>query len=605
MESVGSRPGISRGPATTSRNPPRNRSAPQGPWYLSYSRWSLFLGGALLFGGPFVAVSLLPGAHAVGAELPAAALDLGASFLRMLLAYLLSLAFSLAYGYYAATRRSAERVLLPILDILQSVPILGFFPVAIVFFVGLTGPNSIIGPNFASIFLIFTSMSWNMTFGVYESIKTVPQDLREASDSFQLKGTERLRRVLLPATANRLVYNSILSWTAGWYFLVAAEFISVSSSTTVLPGIGSFLLLAASSGDTAALVAGLLLLVALIAALDVFLWRPLSRWAERFRYDTAPSGAADGMITRRGPPVPLRRAAGAVVRYVRTGVSRVGTPLLYLGALVPRPRRLQVSRSKLGSTFRTAALGLILVLVWLLLIALTVAIYHVYSAPIVPAVMAKIYTLPLAFLFSFSRVGAAYLLSLAIALPVAIWIASRPRTARVALPVVEIIASVPATALFPLFIFALLPFIGFQGAAVLMIVTGMMWYLFFNILSGLRGIPPDLEEAARSLALPKKVYYRRVLLPAIFPAFVTGSITAFGGGWNTLVIAEYLHYSASQSLQVLGVGELINVGLYFPHNEGLPLMVSALLTLVIGVVALNELLWKPMYRKAVEKYRVD
>ncbi|MCI4363130.1 MAG: ABC transporter permease subunit [Thermoplasmata archaeon] len=605
MEFVGSRPGTSRGPATTSRPHPRNGSAPRGPPNLHFSRWTVLLGVGLLFGGPFVAASLLPGAHAVGAELPTAAIDLGASFLRMLLAYLLSLAFSLGYGYYAATHRSAEKVLLPVLDVLQSVPILGFFPVAIVFFVGLTGPNSIVGPNFASIFLIFTSMSWNMTFGVYESIKSVPQDLREASDSFQLKGTERLRRVLLPATANRLVYNSILSWTAGWYFLVAAEFISVSRSTTVLPGIGSFLLLAASSGDTAALIAALLLLVALIAALDVFLWRPLSRWAERFRYDTSPSGAADGMITRRGPPVPLRRAAGAVVRYVRTGVTRVGTPLLYLGTLVPRPRRLQVSRTRLSSTLRTAALGTMLVLVWLLLIALTVAIYHVYSMPIVPAVMAKIDLLPLALLFSFSRVSAAYLLSLAIALPIAIWIASRPRAARVGLPIVEVVASVPATALFPLFIFALLPYFGFQGAAVLMLITGMMWYLFFNILSGLRGVPPDLEEAARSLALPKKVYYRRVLLPAIFPAFVTGSITAFGGGWNTLVIAEYLHYSASQSFSVLGVGELINVGLYYPNNQGLPLMVSALLTLVIAVVALNELLWKPMYRKAIEKYKVD
>jgi NitT/TauT family transport system permease protein len=568
-------------------------------------KWAFFTGAVLLVGGPTLAFSLLPGAHAVGAQLPLAAVDLSASFLRMLFAYGLSLAFALGYGYFAATRRTGERILLPVLDILQSVPILGFFPVAIVFFVGLTGPNSIIGPNFASIFLIFTSMSWNMAFGVYESIKTIPNELKEATDSFNLTGWERLRRVLLPATANRLVYNSILSWTGGWYFLVAAEFISTSSSSTVLPGIGSFLLDAASSGDTAALVAGLLLLVALITALDVFLWRPLSRWAERFRYDTAPSGASEGAITRRGPPLPLRRAAGAVVRFVRTGVTRVGSPFLKVSTLVPRPRPREGTKTKVGAAARTVTLGAVLVLVWLLLITIIVAIYNVYSVPIQPAVLAQMKLLPLALLYSMGRVGAAYAVSLAIALPLAIWIASRPRAARLGLPVVEVVASVPATALFPLFIFALLPYFGFQGAAVLMLLTGMMWYLFFNILSGLRGVPPDLDEAARSLGLPKKIYYRRVLLPALFPAFVTGSITAFGGGWNTLVIAEYLHYSATHSLQVLGVGELINVGLYWPHNAGLPLMVSALLTLVFAVIAINEIVWKPMYRRAIEKYRID
>ncbi|HEV2449806.1 MAG TPA: ABC transporter permease subunit [Thermoplasmata archaeon] len=565
----------------------------------------MLAGAALFLGGPTLALGLLPGASGVGALLPTASLDLAASFTRMLCAYGMSLAFALGYGYFAATRRTAERILLPILDILQSVPILGFFPVAIVFFVGLTGPNSIIGPNFASIFLIFTSMSWNMAFGVYESIKTIPNELKEATDSFHLSGWERMRRVIFPATANRLVYNSILSWTAGWYFLVAAEFISVSSSSTVLPGIGSFLLNAASLGNTDALVAGLILLIALIAGLDVFLWRPLSRWAERFRYDTAPSGASEGAITRRGPPVPLRRAAGAVARFVRTGVSRVGTPFLKVGTLVPRPRLREESASKLSSAGRTVVLGAILVVVWLLLISITVAIYNVYSVPIAPAVLAQMRLLPLALIYSMGRVGSAYLVSLAIALPLAIWISSRPRVARLGLPAVEIVASVPATALFPLFIFALLPYFGFQGAAIVMIVTGMMWYLFFNILSGLRGMPPDLDEAARSMGLPRRVYYRRVLLPALFPAFVTGSITAFGGGWNTLIIAEYLHYSATHSLQVLGVGELINVGLYWPNNAGLPLMVTALLTLVIAVITLNELLWKPMYRKAIEKYRID
>ena len=220
--------------------------------------------------------------------------DLGASFTRMLIAYLLSLAFAIVYGYFAATNPTGERILIPVLDILQSVPILGFFPIAIAVFVRLT-PGSPIGANIASIFLIFTSMSWNMVFGVYESLKSVPSDLKEAADTFDVHGIQRLRQVLLPATTNRLVYNSVLSWTGGWYFLVAAELISTASSTTKLQGIGTYLLTAAGNSNGTALLVGLAVLVALIAAMDLWVWRPLGRWAEKYRYDVSPSG--EGLVT--------------------------------------------------------------------------------------------------------------------------------------------------------------------------------------------------------------------------------------------------------------------------------------------------------------------
>jgi NitT/TauT family transport system permease protein len=524
-----------------------------------------------------------PQAHDIASYLPTAAFDLGASFTRMLLAYLLSLGFALTYGYIAATRRSSERVMIPVLDLLQSVPILGFFPVAIVLFVSLT-PGSWVGPNMASIFLIFTSMSWNMVFGVYESVKSVPSDLREAALSFGVTGRQRLRQVLLPATVNRLVYNSILSWTAGWYFLVAAEFISNSSSQTVLPGIGSYLIDSVNNGP--ALIAGLILLIALIAVLDLGVWRPLGRWAERYRYDQSPSGEPAALVRETGP-TPFRRAAGFVARSFRTGVTRVGTPFVTLASATVRPitRKPRPLARQIASNI---GLGALFVVLWALLIAIGVEVYVVYTWPILPAARAQLALIPLALAFSFARVVSAYLLSLAIALPLAVYLVHRPRTYKVGLPIVEVIASVPATALFPLFIFGLLPYIGFQGASILMLMTGMLWYLFFNILSGVRAIPPDLDEAARSYGLPKRDYHRKVLLPGIYPALVTGSITAFGGGWNTLVIAE-----------------LINVGNYAPGNSLTVLMVSALLALVLTVLIVNELLWKPLYRRVVEKYRYD
>jgi NitT/TauT family transport system permease protein len=540
----------------------------------------------------------------VAGYLPTASVDVSYSFLRMLAAYGLSLAFALAYGYYAATRRTGERVMIPILDILQSIPILGFFPFAILFFASLT-PNSWPGPNFASVFLIFTSMAWNMVFGVYESLKTLPAELREAAATYRVRGILLFRRVLFPATINRLVYNSVLSWTAGWFFLVEAEIFTTNSSQ-VLPGIGSFLSFAANGQNTAAFLAGILVLVVVIAILDFAVWRPLGKWAERFRYDTSPAGEEDVVAETAGGPNPFRRAAAYVTRGVRTGVSRISTPLVQLAGITARTAPTDEPARRRYVSW--AALGAILVVAWLMLIAIVVGVFGVFSHPILPGVRRSIYLLPLAMGASAARVTAAYAICLAISLPLAAYLARRKSASRVGMPLIEVIASFPATALFPVIIFELIPFISAEGAAILMLMTGMLWYLFFNVLSGIRALPPDLEEAARSFGVKGRAFFTRVLLPGIFPALITGSITAYGGGWNTLIVAEYLRVgngSSGHSLSLFGIGQSIDLGYALPNQTGWPLMVAALLVLVATVVAINEVIWKPLYRRAVDKYRYD
>jgi NitT/TauT family transport system permease protein len=547
---------------------------------------------------PF-AIGSSPTFHGVSTDLPTAVVDLGFSFTRMLVAYLLSLGFALLYGYVAASNRVGERVMIPILDILQSVPILGFFPLALGFFIVLT-PHSWIGPNLASVFLIFTSMSWNMVFGVYESLKSFPADLKESADAFGVRGLQRLRQVVFPATINRLVYNSVLSWTGGWYFLVLAEIFSTGSKGIVLPGIGSYLATTAETGDGNGFLTALLLFVSLIAVMDFAVWRPLGRMAERYRYDTSPSGESGSEGDAQGPR-PLRRAAGFVARGVATSVSRVTTPLATFASrtasVAPKPG----PKTKVAA--RYVAIGAILVVGWLLLIAIGVGVFHVVSGPIPGKTRAMILLVPLALGESGLRLLAAYAICVGIALPLAIVLVRRPRAYRLGLPIVEVVASFPATALFPVFIVALVPFLGLEGVAVLMLLTGMEWYLFFNILSGIRGIPPDLEEAARAFGLTRWQYYRRLLLPGILPAFITGSITAFGGGWNTLIVAEYFA-GPTQTFQVLGIGELIDVG-NKAGGSGLALMVAALFAMVGTVVGINELFWKRWYRIAVEKYKFD
>lgn len=576
------------------------RSLPSSPSAsLRWSRPATFLYLAVPAGLGVVAASD-PSFNLAGlaSYLPTATVDVTYSFLRMSAAYLLSLVFALSYGYYAASHRTGERVMIPILDILQSVPILGFFPIVVLVLFNL--PPSGFGPNLASVVLIFTSMSWNMVFGVYESLKTVPSDLREAADTFGMSGWRRFRRLLFPATVNRLVYNSVLSWTGGWFFLVEAEIFTTNGAA--LPGIGSLLSFAASDHNGEQFLAGLIVLVVVIALLDFALWRPLGRWAEKFRYDQAPSGEG-GPIETAGTSGRFRRAASYVTRGVRTGVSRLSTPLVQLAAITVRPSRRTSARRQ--AVIYHVSLGTILVLVWLMLIAIAVAIDTVFSAAIVPSVRAQMLQLPLAVGASVGRLVLAYGICLAIALPLAILMARGPRARRVGLPVVEVVASFPATALFPVIIFELVPYITPQGAAILMLLTGMIWYLFFNLLSGIRSIPPDLEEAARSFGLKGRKLLRRVLVPGVFTALITGSITAFGGGWNTLIVAEYLNVGSGQSLSVLGVGQMIDLGYAESASGGYPLMVAALFALIATVITINELIWKPLYRRAVERYRYD
>ena len=533
--------------------------------------------------------------------LPLASVDVTFSFLRMVAAYALSLVFSLAYGYYAATHRGGERVMIPVLDILQSIPILGFFPFAIAIFAEAT-PGSFFGPNFASVFLIFTSMAWNMVFGVYESLKTLPGDLKEAADTFGLRGYLLFRRVLFPATVNRLVYNSVLSWTAGWFFLVEAEIFSTTSSNFTLPGIGSYLLISAQHGSLSEFLAGIVILVLVIALLDFFVWRPLGRWAERFRYDQSPSGEGGEVGAAPFQAGRFRRATALVTRGVRTGVSRISTPFVQLAAITVRPGRTQSPRRRSAVYYVT--LGAMLVLIWLLLITMIVSIFDVFTAPIQAYPRQEIALVPLAMGASILRVAGAYAICLAIALPLAIHTARSSRASRYGLPVIEVVASFPATALFPVIIFGLVPYLSPNGASVLMLLTGMLWYLFFNLLSGVRSLPPDLVEAAHAYGVKGRSFYRRVLLPGIFPALVTGSITAFGGGWNTLIVAEYLNLENGQQLSVLGIGQLIDIGQQL-QSSGYALMAVALLTLVATVITINEVIWKPLYRRAVTQYRYD
>jgi len=523
-----------------------------------------------------------------------------ASFLRMLVAYLLSLVFAVACGTLATTGASRERIILPFLDIMQSVPVLGFFPAAVFFFVRLF-QGSRVGVELAAIFLIFTCQAWNMAFGVYEGISTIPADAREVVTSFGCGKWKTFLRLLLPSAVPKLVYNSILSWANGWYFLIACEIIALGPARYRLPGLGSYLIRTTEQGDLAGSFVGLALLTTVVLTMDLLLWGPLSAWAGKFRYEFA--GEAPHAETR----LPLVFVGGAAVaRWMR----RMTRPMV----LVSRRKALEVARwaRTRGAvlTRRVLSPGALLatrrLFIWagigmgaLLMLRALVALARGLALPWPDEAR----HIPLYLLFSFMRLAVAYVLSLAWTLPLALWVGASPKVARIVTPLAEIGASLPATALFPLIVVVVIRTAGGMNlASVLLALTGMQWYLLFNLIAGVRSIPAELREAAKSLGLGRWMTWRKVDLPALLPSLITGSLTAWGGGWNSLIVSEYLIYK-EQTYSVPGIGSLLDYATYVSGDSQMILL--TLIALIGTIVLLNRLVWQRLYVMAADRYKID
>ena len=554
-----------------------------------------------------VAAGLFVLAVALAVVFPSTAVGAGAlallalySTVRMSLAFLLSLVFAIAVGTAAATNKRAGEVLIPVLDILQSVPILAFFPPALLFFYYSLG-RSVVGEEFAVIFLIFTSMAWNMAFGVYEALTTLPADLKEAASVFGVRDWLRFRRLFFPSTIPKLVYNSMLSWTVGWFYLVASEAITSGGLPIERPGLGSFIYDAGQGGNIVAIVAGIGVLAVVVLLLDTFLWRPLSVWSERFRMEQTaggPVGRAPAVYEwwRWLPRFPrIRRWLAARLSPLAHGWNRAASPL----------DRYYVSHPGVIRTVRWVDVGMFLVILVAVVVTGVLGIVSVLAAPLPP--LAGL--IPAAILASLGRLALAYAASLAWTIPVAAWVAHNDRASRFITPALEVVASIPATALFPLIIAFSVLAVGAFGleaelAAFLVALFAMQWYLLFNIISGMRSIPGDMREAAQVFGLRGWTYWKRVLFPAIIPSLLTGSITAWGAGWNALIVAEYISYAGQVYRVGAGIGYLIAYATYTPGNQGTLLLLSVL-ALVLVVLAMNKLLWRPIIHRASTRYRVE
>jgi NitT/TauT family transport system permease protein len=510
------------------------------------------------------------------------------SLTRMAVAYFLSLSFSLIYGYIAARNKAAERVLMPILDVLQSVPILSFLPVVALSLTAILPQG--LAVEIAAVVLIFTSQAWNLTFSFYQSVRTVPGDMQEASQIFRLNWWYRFRHMELPFAALGLLWNSVMSWAGGWFFLMAAETFKVGDRDFRLPGLGSYLQKAANSGDTSAIVFGVVTLVLLVVLLDQLVWRPLLAWAEKFKIE---------LVENDNPPTSWF--------FDVLGRSRLATALTSR-IVVPAVRRLDM---RFGGALKASVRDAQAVPGWRkalrLGVTLVVALVIVYGGVRAVQLLATL-TLQewghvfVAALFTGLRVAVALIIALLWTIPVGVAIGTNPRLAQLLQPAVQILASIPATALFPIILLLLvdLPF-GLNTAAILLMLLGTQWYVLFNVIAGASALPQDLKDIASMFKINGWIRWRTLILPALFPYLITGLITAGGGAWNASIVAEYTEFNA-RAYSVTGLGAIISQA---TANADYDLLLAGTLTMIVVVLLINRFFWRRLYRVAEEKYRMD
>jgi NitT/TauT family transport system permease protein len=518
------------------------------------------------------------------------------SAIRGIIAYSLSLAFTLVVGYWAARSPRAERFILPALDILQSVPVLGFMPGLVLALIALF-PHTNLGLELASILLIFTGQVWNMTFGFYSSLKSVPGDFQEVARVINLSPWQRLRHVELPFSAMTLAWNSLLSMSGGWFFLSVCEAFTLGTQEYRLPGIGAYMAVAVAAGNTEAMIFGIVAMASLILLMDIVIWRPVLAWANQFRLEEVPGfGTSDPLMQQV-----IRHSA--LIKWANVLYRRQS--LLRRLRSQPQPDKKPKTSPILEKTARvissTTSRYLGLVLSGVAIILGVSGVLHLTYILLDVTWPEWLYLLR-SMLLTLGRVVGCLILSSLWTVPVGIWIGTSPRRIAVAQPLIQLLASFPAPMLYPLALTAFFALhIRFGFGAMFLMLLGAQWYVLFNVLSGAMRIPNELRYAAALMNTSRWDLWRRLYLPSIFPHLVTGWVTAAGGAWNASIVAEYLSYHGSL-LTTDGLGSAISGA---AAHENFPMLAASLTLLVVAVILLNRTVWSRIYHLAQTRFRMD
>ena len=514
--------------------------------------------------------------------------------LRMLIAFAAALLFTFTYGYVAAKSVRARKVMLPLLDILQSVPVLGFLSITVTGFLALF-PGSLLGVECASIFAIFTAQAWNMTFGFYHSLITIPAELQEAASVYGMNRWQRFTKVELPSSAIGLMWNSMMSFGGGWFFVAQSEAISVLNKNIKLPGLGSYMAGAVEAGDTRAAVYAIVAMIVTIVVLDQVLWRPLVAWAEKFKLEQT-----EGKDSPTSWMLDLLRRS-YVLAWFSNHVGRGFGKASQRASLLTSDLTQAIS-GRTPASVRTLlriaiwALGALGV-AWLIFDAIDIA--REIRTDMTGTEMLHVVWLGVLTLL---RVVAMSVIATLIWTPIGVWIGLRPRVARVAQPLAQIAASFPVNMTFPFIVaFFIATHIPINLGSVFLMALGTQWYILFNVIAGAMAMPTDLREAATLFGLRRWRLWKTLIIPAIFPFWVTGAVTATGGAWNASIVAEVATWG-NDKLVADGLGAYIA---QVTEKGDQPAIYFSIVVMALFVVVINRVVWRRLYDLAERRFRLD
>lgn len=508
---------------------------------------------------------------------------------RLLLALLLSLLFTFTFGTWAAKSKQAGKLIIPIIDVLQSVPVLAFLSLTILGFIALF-PNSMWGPQFACIFLIFTAQAWNMALSFYQSLLTVPGDLKEAAEMLQLSAWQRFWRVDVPFSLPALAWNMMMSMSASWFSLVAAEAISVDGQQIVLPGIGSYIAMAINQANLHAVAYAILTMLVVIIVYDQLLFRPLIAWSEKFKIEqtVAEKAARSWVINILRRTRALRYVGRMLGIFTETFINLISFKRNQR-IVKRRPRRYKVLQQYSERIWDT-------VIILAILFSLSV-LWHFSLRDIALSEVVHVI-----FLGSMTALRVMVLLIICslIWVPIGVWIGLRPQLAEVAQPIAQLLAAFPANLFFPVVIMLILKYhLNVQVWTIPLMMLGAQWYVLFNVIAGAAAIPKDLRQVGDNFGLKGWLWWKRLILPSIFPYYITGAITAVGGAWNASLVAEVVNWGSTR-LQATGLGAYIT-----QYTGDFAHTVLGVAVMCLFVFTLNRILWRPLYNRAIDKFTLE
>ena len=504
------------------------------------------------------------------------------SILRQLAAFAISVVFSIVYGYIASHYKKAEAIMIPLLDVMQSIPLLSFLPIFVISLITIF-PNERLGLELACILLIFTSQVWNMAFSVYGSMKAIPKEYNEVANIFNFNKFLRFFYVELPASMIGFVWNSMMSVAGGWFFLMASEMFVLGGKDFRLPGIGSYLQLAAIEGNTQAILMGLGTIIIIIVLIDQLIWRPLIAWAQKFKTELKEEEVPTSTLL-----VQLNRSK--IIKVISNSWNNMidGITIKQLKKKDARPSLQTQKKQKFSFTS---------IIIYSLLILCVGYGSIMFFALTKNLKVDNWLNIVLADFFTLLRVVTAVFISLIWTVPLGVAIGLNKKLANKLEPIVQIFASIPATAVFPIIVMWLINSRGgINLASIVLMLLGTQWYILFNVIAGAQSIPTDLKEVSKIFKFRKLDKWRVLILPAIMPQLIIVFITATGGAWNASIVSEYVEFRG-KIYNANGIGSLINIA---TSKGDYSLLAGSTLIMIITVVLINRYIWRKIYWKSIE-----